>query len=57
MSDIDNKEEHKCSTCSSRWYFITLIIAIIVFGLYEMESLFFDRMEKMQQTSRQVIER
>lgn len=40
-----------------KWVLITTIVAVIMVGIYKTTELAFDRMERMQEVSRQVIER
>lgn len=39
----------------NKYYWITIIVGIIMFGIYKTTELAFDRMEHMQQVSREVI--
>jgi sensor domain CHASE-containing protein len=40
-----------------KWYWLAIIAAIIMFGLYEITELSFDRLERMQKTAQTVIEK
>lgn len=40
-----------------KWYYITAIVGIIMFGIYKTTELYFDRLDKLQQQSQVVIER
>lgn len=42
---------------NEKWYFISIIVAIIMFGMYEIVELTFDRLEILQKNSQVVISR
>ena len=48
---------YKMGNTYYKWYFITAIVGIIMFGIYKTTEMSLDRMEHMQEVSRQVIEK
>ena len=50
-------EEHDDCECCDKWWYITAIVAIVVFGIYKTSELYFDRIEILQKQSQVVIEK
>lgn len=51
MNDDDKYDEH------TKWYYITVLVAIIMYGSYKITELYFDRIEILQKQSQVIIDK